>query len=219
MKFKHAVLFCIFLSIAFQRNNIRAFEINWDDDTAKVGYIHQREYYDTVLELIHKAKKSIVMQMYFVDSTKRGDDPIVFKLVDSLVKAKNRGVKVKCILENEVLMNNRAYTYLNKNGIETYWDHDTQTTHSKIIVIDKKTVVVGSTNWSERALRMNNEASVIIESEKVAQTVLAELSKQKVMDLADADDKSSKDVVYIPEEFLINKKYASKMMSQSSERA
>ena len=76
------------------------------------------------------------------------------------------------------------------------------------MVIDNKTVVVGSTNWSERALRMNNEASVIIESEKVAQTVLAELSKQKVMDLTDADDKSSKDVVYIPLEFLINKKYA-----------
>ena len=70
-----------------------SFDINWDDNNTKVGYIHQREYFPTLLKLIHKAKKNIVISIYLMDSTKRGDDPIVFKLVDSLVKAKNKRIE------------------------------------------------------------------------------------------------------------------------------
>jgi phosphatidylserine/phosphatidylglycerophosphate/cardiolipin synthase-like enzyme len=86
--------------------------------------------------------------MYFIDDTKRGDEPVESYLVDALINAKKRGVKVKIVLENTVALNKIAYNRLIENGVQVFWDHNSQITHSKLIVIDNKLVVIGSTNWS-----------------------------------------------------------------------
>jgi len=196
-----------------------SYEIIWNDPAAKVSYIHQREYYETMIGLIKKAKQSIVMSMYFIDYTLRGEESLPVNMVNELVKAKNRGVTVKVILENTVTLNKRAYNKLIENGIEVHWDHNSQITHSKLVVIDDKFVVIGSTNWTDRALRMNNEASVLIDSPSLAKTVLAELNAQKVMDVTDSEKKDDKEYIFLPKEFLLNPSLAPKMVSASAERA
>jgi phosphatidylserine/phosphatidylglycerophosphate/cardiolipin synthase-like enzyme len=40
--------------------------------------------------------------------------------------------------------------------------------HCKLIIIDGKTVIVGSTNWSYYAIDKNREASVVIRDERIA---------------------------------------------------
>jgi len=214
-----ALLIAVVMNAGFAYVQTCCAELKWDDTSAKVGYIQQREYYQTLLKLVHQAKKEIVISMFLIDYTKRGDDPIVVKLVDALVNAQRRGVKVKVVLENTILLNNRAYVRLVKNGVEVLWDHDSQITHAKLIVIDRKYSVVGSNNWTERAFRMNNEAALLVESEAVAGTILAELGKQKVMDIEGAKRARNKDVIFVPKEFLLVKEYAPRMLSASAERA
>ena len=51
-----------------------------------MGYIHQEDYQRTVARVVHQAKKSIVMVMYFVDYTKRGEDAQVVELVDGRIR-------------------------------------------------------------------------------------------------------------------------------------
>ena len=61
------------------------------------------------------------------------------QLVDALVAAKQRGVDVK--------------VYLDQN-----FDDDPQNyTHSKLLVIDNKVTVFGSTNWRKTSITRNNE--------------------------------------------------------------
>ena len=48
-------------------------------------------------------------------------------------------------------------------------DNPNTTTHTKLIIVDGKIVLVGSTNWSHTAINKNHEANVLIYSEEVAQ--------------------------------------------------
>ncbi|MFC1643917.1 phospholipase D-like domain-containing protein [Candidatus Omnitrophota bacterium] len=47
------------------------------------------------------------------------------------------------------------------------------TTHDKLIIVDSRYVVVGSHNWSIKALKQNNEASSIIDSPQLAREYLS----------------------------------------------
>ena len=47
-------------------------------------------------------------------------------------------------------------------------DKDTVTTHTKFLIIDKKIVILGSTNWTFSALSRNHEISAVIHSEESA---------------------------------------------------
>jgi len=47
-------------------------------------------------------------------------------------------------------------------------DKEDITTHKKLLIIDCRYTVVGSTNWSLAAIDSNNEASVFIDSQDIA---------------------------------------------------
>lgn len=68
--------------------------------------------------------------------------------------------------------NEAAYHYLLANGIDVQMDNDTDTDHMKIVMIDGYLVYVGSHNWSESALYHNNEMSVKVTNEEVADLFL-----------------------------------------------
>jgi len=53
-------------------------------------------------------------------------------------------------------------------GIEIKHDSEEVTTHSKLVIIDGKTVILGSTNWSYYGLEKNHEANVLIRSKEIA---------------------------------------------------
>ena len=65
-------------------------------------------------------------------------------------------------------MNEKVKNILTRNGIKVYLDSENVTTHSKLIVVDGRYSIVGSTNWSYYALSKNNETNVLIDSEEVA---------------------------------------------------
>jgi phosphatidylserine/phosphatidylglycerophosphate/cardiolipin synthase-like enzyme len=92
-----------------------------------------------------------------------------------LISAKKRGVDVKVILEKDVMSDENKVTFerLRSAGIDIRWASETfKLTHSKFMIIDKKTVLVGSHNWSRSALNFNREASVIISNSPVVSEFL-----------------------------------------------
>ena len=93
-------------------------------------------------------------------------------LLDDLIEASKRGVDVKVMLEGgeEFLGENfteaqtKTKEYLEEGGVKVKFDGEGVTTHAKLIVIDERVVILGSTNWNYYSLDRNNEASVLIKS-------------------------------------------------------
>jgi cardiolipin synthase len=136
-----------------------------DDDNSTL-------YYDLVSKTIEGATRSILVMMYQMSSTYS----LERKLIGSLIKAKERGVEVKVILEqgdqkraHSLNQKNRETAQRLKAGnILVRLDPPQITTHVKLVIIDGKTTIIGSTNWSYRSLERNIEASVLITNPKVA---------------------------------------------------
>lgn len=133
------------------------------------------------MKKIEGAHSSIDIVMYEMKwyGEPENDTHEVSKLALSLVKAHERGVKVRIILEDGktygyVSRSIENYTknwsmYFRSRGIDVRLDGSEQTTHDKLIIIDGKIVILGSTNWSTSALKYNHEANVMIESKEVAE--------------------------------------------------
>jgi len=150
------------------------------------------KYFPAVKEALSEAKKSIYMVMYFVGFNLDNKNSQVYGLVEELVKAHKRGIKVKVILDQgidfsreergvrrwEIVKKNASvFTYLRQQGIEVYYDVLSTITHAKAIVVDEETVIVGSTNWSESSLQKNWETSCLIKSKELAQQFLKYFSQ------------------------------------------
>lgn len=86
-------------------------------------------------------------------------------LMDALVFAKNRGVRVRVILEPRLDGDDNldAASFLSSRGVPVRWATlSFSRTHSKLAIIDGKSVLVGSPNWSYSAMFKNRETAVIL---------------------------------------------------------
>lgn len=195
---------------------------------SSVEYIPSLKYLETTLNEINNAKKSINLTMYLLSVKEHETGWQSYQLVDALVKAKERGVKVEVILdqsydfergtptkENLQSKNTEAYELLKKNGITVLFDTPQVYTHSKVLVIDGETVILGSTNWSNAALTANNEANVLIHSKEVAQAVLEDQKKIEIQ----APRVEVSEMVPISWTFTNSERFLGRMMTRGAERA
>ena len=114
------------------------------------------------ISLINSANDSIYIENYYFTNE---------KIALSLIAAKNRGVKVYTLIENNEGVD-KIYKLLNENNISIKIDKREILIHSKFIVIDKKIVVVGSHNLTKTAMEENREVSIIIENEEIAKKLI-----------------------------------------------
>ena len=138
--------------------------------------IPQREYSETLHSLLTSAQRTIRVILFEIRYYPRRNDSTVNQLVDDLITAAQRGVNVEVILEDSSGYakenaddNRRVGERLEKGGVKVYYDSPDTTTHAKLLIIDDRYVVIGSTNWSYHAFEKNNETSMLIDSEQVAQ--------------------------------------------------
>jgi cardiolipin synthase len=102
-----------------------------------------------------------------------------------LIAARKRGVKVAVILEQGESTDRTSQRnvltgkMLAKEGVEVTFDPPTLTTHTKLLVIDSETVILGSTNWTYSALTKNHEVSVLIRSPEMAKALADYFAKVK----------------------------------------
>jgi len=139
-----------------------------------VQVITDRQYFAVVRDCFREAKSSIRMMMYEASYYKTYQDSPSNILIRELIAAKKRGLEVKVILERreqkekETQKNSETATLLAKGGVEVVYDPLNVVTHTKLLLIDGKIGVVGSTNWTYSALERNHEAAVVIRSPEVA---------------------------------------------------
>jgi len=100
------------------------------------------------------------------------------KMVETLIEAANRGVRVVMILpgaidHNIVRQASRAqFGRLMKAGIELY-EYHAALLHSKTMVVDGLWATVGSTNLDQRSLAMNDELNLVAYDQAFAQRLEA----------------------------------------------
>ncbi len=174
-----------------------------------------RAYFKTALNEINKAQASVDLCMYLISFYPKETDSQVYQLMSALAKAKARGVAVRVILDQDPTQKNLAAAqFLKQAGVPVFWDSELVTTHTKALVMDGETVLVGSTNWSESAFSRNNESNAFIRSKEFAEDLLAEFAKIKTVEAADPDGL----VVKIPVHFL-SADIMGEMVNESDDRA
>lgn len=128
-----------------------------------------REYFSVLHKAMLSAKKSILCAMYMSQLSINHPFGGESLLLRDLISAKNRGLEVRMILEDNPERNNKyAYNFLKNAGVDVAYDTKDVTTHSKFIVIDDEFTIVGSHNWTFGGLRANHEAGIFIRSKEVA---------------------------------------------------
>jgi len=181
---RHTIISLIILVLAFSMGIIIGSYLmtpEWQcprcgfDDADSIVPVINDQYAEAVKSEIDSAKSSIDIMMYMMKYYETNNSLMMVE--KALIAAKERGVKVRIILDSEeengkpsslTKENMKALDYLSENGIEVKFDSPKTTTHDKLLIIDGETVIIGSHNWGFSAFERNNEASVIIKDAEIA---------------------------------------------------
>jgi hypothetical protein len=170
---------------------------------------------------------------FTIESSLAKQDSKPNQLIEALIEAKKRGVDVEVILDQNVdfvkrrhasdwetrIKSTTAYKRLKDGGVKVYYDEPTRYTHAKAVVIDKKIVILGSTNWTEASFDSNIETDVLINSEKLTEEILSYLKTIKIDVRIDEYLDSIGPSIPISWEFLENPKIASLLVKEQAKRA
>ena len=87
----------------------------------------------------------------------------------ALARAKRRGVDVQIVFDSQNAGNfYSSVNFLRSRGIPIYVDTHVQLMHDKVMIIDERTVITGSFNWTRAAEFHNAENLLVIRSRKLA---------------------------------------------------
>ncbi len=200
---------------------------------AEVTDISGIKYFPAVKEAISKAQNSINVVMFTIESSLSRQDSKPNQLIGALIEAEKRGVEVEVVLDQNVdfvqrrhasdwetkIKSTRAYKRLKDAGIKVYYDEPARYTHAKCVIIDKKIVILGSTNWTEASFDNNIETSVLINSQELAEEILTYLKTIKIDTKIDEYLDSIGPSVPISWEFLENPKIAPLLVKDQAERS
>ena len=113
----------------------------------------------------------------------------------SLLDARKRGVRVRLLTEGEItdakpvkFAGRAQYESLLANGIEIY-EYQPTMMHVKAMIVDGVMSVVGSANFDNRSLELNDELNVVVASRTLAANLTADfetdMRRAKKIDLAE----------------------------------
>ena len=122
-----------------------------------------RDYLPAVLDLINAATNSIEFLQLEMH-----DDRAVQAIETALAAAVKRGVRVRGMLDDGVDFNAAAVARLLAMGAEAKLDTPVKMTHSKLVIVDGRVVLLGSTNWTGNSMGNNNETNVRLDDPVLA---------------------------------------------------
>ncbi len=125
-------------------------------------------YARILLALVNEAKESIHVVMYRASYYPTYRNSLSNNILNALSAAAGRGVEVKVLFDDcafypkSAQANREAAYYLADHGIAVRFDDPSVTTHAKLVIIDQRNVILGSTNWNYYSLEKNNEADIAV---------------------------------------------------------
>lgn len=144
-------------------------------DIGGVVVIDDTEYISFISQLIVSARRRIRIIMFFMkfeDEEKYPTDP----LFAGLKAARERGVDIKVILDRDAkgevfgsrVINEEAFRFFKDHDIDVTYDFEEELTHTKLVLVDDRHLVVGSHNWTAGSFFAYDDKSVYIESVQAA---------------------------------------------------
>ena len=230
---KNIRLSIIFIVFAIVSLNVFPAYPSDDSSPEKITDISDRKYEQVLIDLLDNAKESIVISMYGI-SLGFGEKSPVMLLLNDLLEARKRGVSVTMYLNTRFrdtdksegsFIESPVFKELKDAGCDIYLIPSSRTLHDKLIIVDSRYVVIGSTNWSNSALRRNFESNTLIDSPRHAGEKLKRLedvlkfvkSNTEISGIPDYLEDLPEEIA-ISEELLVNKKYFSRMVTGQDER-
>lgn len=115
---------------------------------------------DQIVEEIDQARTTIEVQAYSFTSA---------PIAKALVEAHRRGINIQIILDkSQETEKYSSADFLEHAGIPTYIDRKHAIAHNKVMVIDAKTVITGSFNFTKAAQEKNAENMMILHDAELA---------------------------------------------------
>lgn len=149
--------------------------------TAETNVLLGKDYFQATRQAIQNAKESIYVAIYFISVDPIPTDNPASILLEDLISAKKRGVRVKVILEDTTFkVNYNAYKRLQQAGVDVSLDSAKAVLHGKGIIIDSRISIIGSFNWSRSSLSDNYEFATYIEDPQQAKKLLEYISKIEI---------------------------------------
>ena len=115
------------------------------------------QFIKKVTNLIDKAQHSIDIIVFDWRVYPEGYAKQIESLNEAVAKASVDGLRVRALVNNINILN-----YLKAHGVKAKLYEKKNLLHTKLIIIDSKIIVCGSHNYTERAMRSNEEVSIII---------------------------------------------------------
>ncbi|MFI5161383.1 MAG: phospholipase D-like domain-containing protein [Sphingobacteriales bacterium] len=128
--------------------------------------VHTSMYVDNTLALIESATQKVYMQTQYIHPSSAALDQDFMLLVNALVGAVKNGLDVR-LITSEFENTPQWMEKMKEVGLDGVLKIQ-QRVHNKGIVIDSKTVMVSSQNWSADGTLRNRDAGVIIENADIA---------------------------------------------------
>lgn len=129
-----------------------------------------RRYYSFMLRTLQQARASIDIAMFHIAMP--GETHPTRRLIDALIRAHNRGVTVRVLVDRDrkkdpyrsQVINATAIQTLLSSGVRVRVDAPNKLLHSKFAIVDRKVSIVGSHNWSAGSFFSFDDLSVAVES-------------------------------------------------------
>ncbi|MGH2454154.1 MAG: phospholipase D-like domain-containing protein [bacterium] len=124
-------------------------------------------YATRTLELIESASNRIYLQNQYINLNPEGDFPEFTRLLRVLLGKLQAGLDVRIICRD--LMKPEKLDLLVALGFNPARFRFLRNTHTKVVILDGKSVLIGSHNWSNEGVVSNRDASLLFHDEEIAQ--------------------------------------------------
>lgn len=121
-----------------------------------------REYPQVLTPLIEQAQHSIEILVFDWRWYANEPNSNVQKFNSAILQASKRGVKVRALVNNNIIP-----TILQLENLSVKRVGTKSMMHVKMIILDQKKLVIGSHNFSKNAFEFNHEVSLLVEDEAV----------------------------------------------------
>jgi len=147
------------------------------DPSASLTLLTGDDWAPWIAHHVAGAERSILGSYYMISPFWRDPKNLKLNLDDVLAGAATRGLVCRMLLDQPNIsyttrpFNARAAKTLNAAGWKVRLVPDRRTLHEKVLVVDGRTVLIGSHNISKASMLSNYDASVAIDSEPFAAQV------------------------------------------------
>lgn len=128
--------------------------INEEKTSYQVYFSPSKNSEKAIIDFITSAKKSVYLAGYVFTNN---------AISKALVRAHKKGIKVIVVLDYENNNNNKysRAQFLANQGVNIRLNHNYENMHNKFIVVDDKSIELGSFNYSKAAV-INNAENILI---------------------------------------------------------